>query len=729
MKLPVTLRLGVLAAGVFLAFSSAAQTTADASSSKSDDKSSDAKSAGKLKDVVVTAERRKGTAQRTSISLTAVSGEEARDKGETTLQSVVADTPALVVQSSPQGGQIYIRGIGSSGDSNWVDPAVGLMIDGVYSGRAETVLSSLYDVSRIEVLRGPQGTLYGRNSTGGTVNIVTNDPEKKFDAAINTQFGSYNLRHVDGMINVPINDVVSTRLALVRETRDGYFTNNGYASDLTGARFKAKVTPSADLKVMLTLDHYEQKGDGATTVPRAGGGALPPGVTDWPRYPADSSNPWYVDSLHPADKQDIKFDTVTGQIDYKLGQADLSIIPAYVKSHRYTVSDLVSGIASGSTIQPTLWEETQKSLEVRLSAPADSREQWVVGAYAFDSENDQVTLASSSGGSPLSFEIYGERVPVKSKAVFGQWTHPLDAGLRAIGGLRYTRDDKTQNYGMRSLTGTWDTGLTSVSTGGGSVTWKFGLEKDLAPTQMVYATASTGYKAGGFSTSAFPARSYDPEKLLSLEVGSKNRFFDDTLQVNASAYLYKYKNHQVQFANFESSPNPEDATGTTQFALWVENARTASNRGAEIEVKWQVTDNDQLKAALSYVNAHYGDFASASLQYLNGTRMINTAPVSGSFGYEHTFYLSSGAKVAASAQVRVSEGYYVTPEKYRDNAYQGGYALGDIQLTYRSESDRWSGGVWVRNVGNRAITTWDYPLGRIIIGSPRTLGVNVGYKF
>jgi iron complex outermembrane recepter protein len=332
-------RLSLLSTSLCLALQALAQTApAPAAPAASSSAKDDTPRTGELKEIVVTAERRKESAQRTSISLSAISGEDARARGETSLQDVISETPALTIQSTPQGGQIYIRGIGSSGDSNWVDPAVGLMIDGVYSGRAEAVMGSLYDVARIEVLRGPQGTLYGRNSTGGTINVIANEPERTFGAAANTQFGNYDLRHIDGMLNMPINDAVQARLAVLRETRDGYFSNNGYASDLTGARLKLKARPRNDLTLSLTLDHYRQTGDGATTVPREGTN-LPP-FANWPKYPADSQDPWYVDPVHPADKQDIRFDTVSAQIDYDMGFASLTVIPAWVTSKRVVTSDL-----------------------------------------------------------------------------------------------------------------------------------------------------------------------------------------------------------------------------------------------------------------------------------------------------------------------------------------------------------------------------------------------------
>jgi len=723
-------RLSVLSASLLLAGAALAQATPRAGQT---DPGTKPRAAGdkpqeaslpeaSLQEVTVTAERRKESAQRTSISLTAVSGEEARDKGQTTLQQVIGDTPALTIQQTPQGGQVYIRGIGSSGDSNWVDPAVGLMIDGVYSGRAEAVLSSLYDVARIEVLRGPQGTLYGRNSTGGTINVIVSEPERAFAADVNAQLGSHNLKHLDGMINLPLGSSVGARVALLREKRDGYFSNNGYASDLSGARVKLRATPTKALTLGLTLDRYRQRGNGATTVPREADN-LPP-FAGWPKYPTKIGDPWQVDDLHPADIQDITFDTVSGYLEYDFGAATLTVIPSHVKSTRQVSSDLVAGLALSPTLGTSLWTERQKSVEARFASPAASAVKWVAGVYAFASENKQVGQI----GSPLSYDVYGQTVPLTSRALFGQATAPLTGALRLVAGARYTADKKTQEYGIRSKIGSYDSGLNKVSIEDNAVTWKFGVEYDLARASMVYANAATGYKAGGFSTVAFPLRIYEPERLTSLELGTKNRFLDNTLQFNAAVYLYRYKNHQVQFPNFEPSANPDDPYGTTQFALYVTNAKTANNVGAEAEVRWLVGGNRQFKASIAHIDANYGTFAESTLSYLNGTRMANTARWSGTLGYEYSLDLAGGA-LTAGAQLRATDGYWVTPDKTMAHAWQSGYAQTDLTLTWRSGDDKLSIGAWLRNLENKDVSTYVLPLGRVFIGAPRTFGVNASYRF
>jgi iron complex outermembrane recepter protein len=676
-----------------------------------------------LESVLITAERRKESAQRTSISLTAVSGEEARDKGQTSLATIVADTPSLNIQASPQGGQIYIRGIGSSGDSNWIDPAVGLMLDGVYSGRAETVMSSMYDIARVEVLRGPQGTLYGRNSTGGTINVVSNEPEQKFGVALNTQLGNYHLRHADAMINLPLGDTVAARLAVLREKRDGYFSNDGYASDLSGARLKLLAAPTQGLTLGLTYEHYLQKGTGATSVPRQADG-LPPFAT-WTKYPTELSDPWEVDAQHPADQQKLKFDTISAQASYDLGFATLSLLPSHMESRRDLHTDLITGTVQAATLPQTIWVEKQDSFELRLSSPARSPLKWVAGAYAFRSENKQIANVSST----LSYNSYGVTVPVRSKALFGQMTYPLSDSQRVIAGLRYTADDKSERYGIRSKTGSYDSGLQSLSKSYHAATWKLGFEQDLAPGKLLYATASSGYKAGGFATSALPPRSYDPEKLTAFELGSKNRFLDDTLQLNAALYYYKYKNAQLQYTLFEASPNPEDSSDTTQFAQYVSNAKTANNYGAEAELKWLPTQNGMLKVSLAYMKAKYGDMAVDSQSFLSGSPMANTPTWSGMLGYEYSWDFINGAILTAGLQARITDGYWVTPEKTLANAWQSGYTKSDLTLSYRPQSEKWSLGAWVRNIENKAVTTMAFPLGRVLIGEPRTLGVNASVKF
>ena len=684
-----------------------------------------------LQTVVVTAERRSAPVQKTAISITALSGEEMRAKGQTDLGSVLADTPALQVQASPQGGQVFIRGVGANGDSNWVDPAVSINLDGVYSGRAERVFSSLYDIARVEVLRGPQGTLYGRNATGGSVNVITNNPGKRFEAGVETQFGTYDLRHVDGFVNVPVSDMLAFRIAMMRETRDGYFSNNGRASDLTSGRFKVLLKPTSALSLLATYDDFKSEGNGQTTVPRPFAGGPP--FFNWR---TDYSDPWEVDPLHPADTQRTRFRTTSLQADWELPFGVLTLLPAQTKSKRYTETSLISGIAVPGDALPlpaSTWEETQRTFEVRLASPARSPVKWVLGGYTYKSDN--VQTGSPPAFPPPTFEAYGTQVPADSKAVFGQATFPLSDALRATAGLRYTKDQKTYLYGVRSTPVStvvgYDSGALSVSSAYNAVSYKVGVEYDVAPQAMLYAQVATGYKAGGFSTTATPPLAYEPEKLTALEIGSKNRFMDNRLQVNGELYFYSYKNYQVQYADF-AAPSPVPGDTATSFQQYVVNGGAGRNSGFELESRYRVLPDTELRAALTYAKARYGDFTNPALAYLNGSKVASTPEWTATLGAEQTWSLAGGA-LTLGGQIRFSDGYRVTLESGLPggdgNSLQAGFHKTDLRLSYAPDSERWNIALWAKNLENKAQTTQSLPFGRVQITDPRTVGVNAGFRF
>ncbi|MDT7836980.1 TonB-dependent receptor [Aquabacterium sp. OR-4] len=685
-----------------------------------------------LQEVVVTAERRSTHVQKTAISLATVSGDEMREKGQTTLEAALSDTPAVSVMATPQGGQVFVRGVGSQGDSNWVDPAISLNLDGVYSGRAERVFASMYDVARVEVLRGPQGTLYGRNSTGGSVNVLTHNPGPRLGGAVNLQLGNYQLRHADAALNVPLGEQWALRVAALREKREGYFSNGGRASDLSAGRIKLQYRPSNDVTLLATVDSFDSRGAGATTVPRAFAGGPP--FFNWQ---TDHANPWQVDDLHPADVQRTRFTTTTLQADVNLGFGLLSVQPALVKSRRMTQTDLVAGIAApGSTLPlpETIWEETQKTLELRLAAPARAPWQWVLGAYAFEASNVQTGVPPSFP--PPTWESYDTRVPAASRALFGQLTAPLMPGLRGTAGLRHTRDEKTYHYGVHS-TAVWtgaayDSGIQQVSQTYSATTGKLGLEWDLSRQAMAYAQWASGHKAGGFGI-AMPPQAYEPEHLDAIELGLKSRFLDNRLQINGELYAYQYKNYQVMYQD-AAAPSPVPGDASASFMQYVVNAGAGRIRGFEVESRWRALPDTELRAAFTYNDAHYGHFALAALQGMNGARVVGTPRWSLTLGAEQTWELGDGlGLLRAGWSTRFSDGYTVSLNHSMPggnlNGQQARFHKTDLRLSYAPMHERWSAGLWLKNLENKAQTTQVLPFGRAQITDPRTVGVNLGWKF
>jgi iron complex outermembrane receptor protein len=535
--------------------------------------------AATLEEVIVTAEKRTADAQRTAIAITAISGDEIAAHAENQLDNTLRNVPSLQVQSTPQGGEIYIRGVGANGDSNFIDPSVALSFDGVYSGRSERLAAPLYDINRIEVLRGPQGTIYGRDADGGAVNVITNSPViGDSESRVNLQGGNYDLRHIDVAQNIPVNDRMAFRIAAEREDRNGYFTNDGYASHVTGARIKGLYqSPDTDLTVQLLLDYSRQTGRWATTVPAQGTFAGPPAFvfnsgTDYCAGPqggwldTQPGNPWYVDPCHPADQIDYKFATVALQVQYALPWATLTVIPTYTYDKRSDLTNLVVGVDPffGGSLMPTVDGEDQKTGEIRLSSPDAARIKWVVGYYYLWT-NDGGTF---SGSTPQTGNVGGNTVTLfdsmsldapatTSKAPFGQITYPVTDSFRVTGGLRYTQDVKYESVSVLSVAiPGYDSGKQTASLRSSATTYKAGAELDVAKQSMLYAQVSTGYKAGGFDTTAVPPQSYQPEHVRAYEIGSKNRFLDDRLQVNADVYYYQYTDLQAQFSTSLTSALP-----------------------------------------------------------------------------------------------------------------------------------------------------------------------------
>lgn len=678
-------------------------------------------------EIVVTAERHKETVQSAALAITAISGEQSQQQGRTTVATVLEDTPSVIIQNTPQGGQIFIRGVGANGDSNWVDPAVSLNIDGVYTGRSEEVLSSTFDVNRIEVLRGPQGTLYGRNATGGAVNVVNNVPAREFGGMVNLQGGNYDLRHVDGAINIPLSDVFSVRVAGERELREGYFSNNGRASDISGYRVKALYRPTDRISILASVDDLTNTGNGATTVPRSYNNMVPPFVN----WPTNYSDPWQVDPVHPADIQKIHFRTYYVQGDFDLGFGVLTVLPALTQSQRAVTTNLIVGTAVPGAIAASTWEEKQKTLEVRLASPDTSSTKWVVGLYGYKSENNESGTAAQT--TAASYETNDVQVPATSYAAFGQVTYPVANALRVTGGLRYTKDKKTYQYVVQSIIGPFDSGLLHTAASYSAVTYKLGAEYDLAADSLLYGSVATGYKAGGFSTTAIPPVAYDPEHLTAVELGSKNRFLDHRLLVNGSIYHYSYKNYQVQYPLFNApSPNQDDPPGTTVFAQYVVNAKTGTNQGAELETRYFVTPHTTVRAAFNYIDAHYGDMKTAALSYLNGTPVINTPKFSETLGFDQEFHVYNG-HLTLAAQIRWYGGYRIALDKGLPggdlNLYQDAYHKSDAHLTYVPDENHWSVTLWARNLENEAQLSQALPFGRVQITDPRTVGLNVNTKF
>jgi iron complex outermembrane receptor protein len=711
-----------------------------------------------LQEVIVTAEKRVENAQKTAIAITSISGDEIARRAENELDTSLRNVPSLQVQSTPQGGEIYIRGVGANGDSNFIDPSVALSFDGVYSGRSERLAAGLYDINHIEVLRGPQGTIYGRDADAGAVNVISNGPLiGSSETRVNLQAGNFDLAHVDAAQNIPVNDQLAFRIAGEREDRHGYFSNDGYSSHLGAFRIKGLYLPTEDLSISLLYDYSHQSGHLATTVAAPGPFAGPPSFvfnsgSDFCAGPnggwldAQPKNAWYVDPCHPADSIDYKFETVALQLDYRMPWATLTVIPTYTHDTRSSLTNLVVGDDPffGGALMPTVDGEDQKTGEIRLSSPDSSRIKWVLGYYYLWTNNG----GTFSGTTPYSGNVGGDTVTLfnvtsldapatTSKAPFGQITFPLTDALRVTGGVRYTQDSKSESVNVASVaTPGYNSGVETAQINNSATTYKAGVEFDVAKQSMLYVQVSTGYKAGGFDTTATPPTSYQPEHVTAYEIGSKNRFLNDTLQINADVYYYRYAELQVQYANPVAAALPIPAAYIpagavySYFQQYVSNGGAGMNKGAELEIQYRLTPHDEIDLTGAYTNAHYGNFSQPELAGLNGERIAATPENTGAVNYQHDWTLGAGL-LSIQADSKFSSSYFASVNNRGANTYgfQKAYTRSDASLVYKA-ARFYSVSLWAKNLENKAQLQYgDYPLSRVVINFPRTYGASVALRF
>ena len=685
-----------------------------------------------LEEITITAEKREQTLQKTAISVTAVTGEQLANAAKSSIDAALQDVPAVQVQGIAQGGQIFIRGVGSSVNPTYADPAVALMLDGVYTGRSESVQGSAYDIARVEVLRGPQGTLYGRNASGGSVNVITNNPDLTagLSGAARLQAGNYNLRRGEAAVNLPINDAFGIRIAASKETRDGYISDGSSDAGQQGARIKILYKPIDSLSLLLKYDYFSEDGHGPNSVPvsgSAGNLTFPPFLGPYTAsgWVTGSSSPWDNDPQHSTPPQIARHArSFSLQLDADLGFGTLTFLPAYSKLNLSQVSNFLFGNLTPAQTQKS--DTNYRSAELRLASPAESSIKWLLGAYYLRTQGRP--LADSVTNGPYTTrENY---LPGTTSAVFGQATLPISDTFRLTGGLRWSRDKTAEDYRVTATAPSYDSGSVNFNISKASVTYKAGLEYDLLPQSMLYAHVATGFKQGGLSRT-IPPTEFKPETLTSYEVGIKNRFLGDTLQLNGAVFYYNYDNYQLTY------PVTTVLGSTSQTAnfIAVSNAEKSTIFGGELELDWLVTPNDQVRATFAYLDAEYGRFVFPNNPFVNqgnyqleGRQMANSPQTVTTLAYERRWQVGDG-NIIASADTRWSSSYYATPELYLGGAQQDSYTRSNAQLRYSAAEERWSVGLWAKNLENKAQSTYVYPAYRRFVTAPRTYGVNAEVRF
>ena len=690
-----------------------------------------------LQEVIVTAEKRATSLEKTPISMAVVSGAALRRQGVQQLAQVMASVGGVKVLQGEDGPTFYIRGVGTGVPSNIGDPEVNLNIDGIYQSEPEYALAGLYDINRIEVLRGPQGTLYGRNAVAGVINIITRDPVFRYEGYGSIGFGNYNLVKTQGAINLPLSDTVAMRVAFGTEHHTGYLSNGADDMDVQSGRVKLLWRPNAKVRLLLAADDTHEGGAGEGEIQVS---PPPPGFVTNPAYAAGtavlgnsftSSNPWTSPDPNTAARH-TDFWSVHARLDWNLNYGVLTLIPAY-RDYSYKCLNCWRS----ETDQNNYASENQTTMETRFASEPSSPVAWVMGLYYLSANNpsfgDQLSPGNDSfANSPTNpVNVFGQNRYVSvSEAAFGQVTVPVTRRLRLTGGLRYTEDTKHETGFVSSETD----GITTVSTGTfttrktwNATTYTVGAQFDLTRNSMLYGNISTGYKAGGFYQGASPD-SYNPEHLRAYELGIKNRLSNRRLQLNAAVFDYDYRDYQVNYLGFI---NPVSAG---IFGILTENAQGARIYGADIEARWLVTPRDELDVSLDPLHAQFRSLVLPGM--FGGNYSGHVLPFAPKWqvnlAYQHVFALPGGAGLTARIDTHLETASWVAFQE-SPGTHQPGHSVSDIHLTYDPIDGRWSISGYIRNLENTPVlaNAQGGPAGlqAADIGPPRTYGVQITAHF
>jgi iron complex outermembrane receptor protein len=728
---------------------------------------------GALEEIVVTAEKRSSTVQHTALDVQVFNAATLQDEGIEDFSTLYKLAPNVSVNSGGTGGVgatvISIDGIHAYNLSPVTQSPIAVNLDGVYLARMTGLTGMFYDVTRMEVLAGPQGTLYGRNATGGAVNIVTNQPGKDFGAYGEVEAGNYGESRVEGALNLPLSDTFSLRFAGRDYQHKGYFSNGLNDAHEDGGRvsFLWNLTSKATLSGSVDNEASNDHGNGygligvrnLSATPNPGGGyTINPGASvPVPSNPYTNTSTLYPQGIGNSTNNSEVYGARI-QFDYDLDFANLTAITGYRSMTDYDVflqppSPLVGG-AVGTQSFPSV--SKTYSTELRLASASITPLQWVAGLYGFKEVASGKICVQGVYTDPACVYQEGMDNDSISYALFGQatYTPPVDDDkIHVVAGARYNSDEVTSSnfeYAVFPLLygNIDDLHLNKTSKKG---TYKIGLNYDLTPDNLLYISNSTGYRAFNFQYGHEPY--VPPETIKAYDIGSKNEFFGHRLQVNLDAFWYDYYGSERSEQSYPPAFLPFLPFGDiTSFSVG-----HLRYKGVSLDSAVAITPVDRIRFAAQYIDAKYLNFVIPAIYknttpenslgiptgqavgVFSGDPIGEVSPLAGSMGYEHDWHVLDGTVTGKL------DGQFSTRTPMTDadpgtleDVERPAFVEGDVLFRYAPSSDRWSVSLWCRNFTNKIIWnsagygltsgTAEGGIVTALLNPPRTYGITLTGK-
>jgi iron complex outermembrane receptor protein len=720
-----------------------------------------------LEEVVVTAEKRSSTVQQTALAVNVISGEEMHAAGVEDFSTLYKMDPGVSVNASLPGGigptVISIDGIRPYNQTAVTQSPVSVNLDGINLANMNGLTGYFYDLQRMEILHGPQGTLYGRNAAAGAVNIITNKPRQEFGAAGELEFGNFGEFRTEGSLNVPLSSTFAVRFAARQFQHEGYYSNGLSDAHQQGARISALKTFS-DASTLLASIDYENSNDrdyGLSIV----------GVRN---LPATLVNGVYVINPPPNVKvpSDPFNDTLTlypngssistnatrnwgGQLTYTrdLGFATLTAQTGYRKTTAFAVFLQPPAPLFGGPTGTQQFPQNSHSYsgEVRLASTGTGPLQWVAGLFSFGQHGDGYICVTPTNQTP-PFCVFksGMYNHMKSYAAYAQGAYTpatLGGKLHLVLGARYNRDRVTSSDFESAVF--FPPGGDIVNEGlentGQKGTYKVGVNFDLGPDSLLYLSNSTGYRAPNFQ---FGREPFVPaETVHNWNLGSKNEFFNNRVRVNFDAFY----NHYYGSERSGQTYPPPQAPFLPFSEILTYSTGEMRFRGASVATNFVITPDDQLTVSLQYIDATYLKFVQPAkfkntiplglngvptgqpVGDYSGRKVGGVTPLSGNASFDHSWHIGDGRLTASLAAVYHGSTHMqdANPGTLTD-VVQPSYVQGDVSLSYGPNNGNWSVTGWVRNVSDGISwssaaysSTASNGLVTAALNPPRTFGVTL----
>tara|TARA_R110001592_G_scaffold363323_1_gene684013 strand:- start:114112 stop:116319 length:2208 start_codon:yes stop_codon:yes gene_type:complete len=711
---------------------------------------------GTLEEVIVTATKRAESLQDVPVTVNAISATTLKEAGVVDLGDIAQLVPSLTVSTnlSPFATGIRIRGIGTSQNNVGLEASVAFVVDGVYMGRSGLGMSDLTDIERVEVLQGPQGTLYGKNSNAGVVSVVTKNPNfEEAEGYLEATLGNYGLRQYTATATGPINDTTAYLLAGNWREQDGWLKNNSGPDEMSfedwNLRGKLQWRPSDALSIMLTASHVDRSDR------CCGADALQSdtflellAASDFPVPKNDAFN--WKNNSNQSNDFDMKSDTAILTVDYDLASAQLTSLSSYNDYDYKTSTDADRSEFDILAIVNDRYKGHALSQEFRLTSDLEGPLQYLAGLYYLRETNkrgngtpftflgqDILTVGTAALGPQLALiAAPGDYIAAKStweteaSAAFGQTTYSFNEEWLLTIGLRYTSENKSiDGYSIAESTAPAANipgiptfveiiatpGELDEKTGEDGFTWLVNLRYFVNADTMVFASAATGSKSGGFNSSPGEGVSgtFDEETTINYELGIKTQLLDNRLKLNATAFYSEFDD--LQFL----AQAPQGA-GT-----FISNAAKAQTQGFDLSFTALPLPNLILDGGLQYLDAEY---SSGDLEAFD---VVYAPDWSGSLAATLLLPLADG-HIYLRTDYSFMTNHYTNPTYQAAETEQDSELL-NIRLGWRNND--WDAALWVKNASDQAYSSLaGAPL--LLTGmkaqwlqAPRTYGATLRFSF